>query len=178
MLVGGASAEAAWPRTQPPLPEVIPMNRWIRPLTWLLIVALAVAVCLLSGCRSAAAPGDASASLRASRELGEKLLRAFRDRDYGAFAALAPDSCRDQVPETAFRASTERLAKQFGKITGWRYLGEAETPGFRQLLWLVGFERPARAAAGKTDPVRRVLIFRMLTGATPDGVKIAGFGFL
>lgn len=153
------------------------MKRWLKPLTWLLIVALVLAFCLLSaGCRSTPAP--AAATDRTSAELGEKLLGAFRDRDYAAFAALVPESCRAETPEPAFRASTERLTAQFGKITGWRYLGEAETPGFRQLLWLVGFERPARGPAGKSETVRRELIFRMLTGETPDGVKIAGFGFL
>ena len=151
-------------------------QRWLEPLTWLLIAAILFAFCLLTGCRSADPPADAAAD-RASKELGERLLAAFRDRDYAAFAALAPDSCRDRTPETEFRAATENLEKQFGGISGWRFLGEAETPGFRQLLWLVGFERP-RAAPEKSGTVRRELIFRLLTGETADGVKIAGFGFL
>lgn len=153
------------------------MKRWLKPLTWLLIAAMLLTFCLLAaGCRSAV-PSAAAAPESVSKELGERLLAAFRDSDYAAFAALAPDSCRNRTPEADFHAATERLEKQFGKISGWRFLGEAETPGFRQLLWLVGFERPG-AAPEKSDTVRRELIFRMLTGETADGVKIAGFGFL
>ena len=156
------------------------MKRRFRLLTWLLIAVLIIAFCLLSGCRSADPAAAPDASERASHELGERLLAAFRDRDYAAFALLVPESCRDATPETAFRAATEKLTEQFGGITGWRFLGEAETPGFRQLLWLVGFERPRRhPAPGKpNEAVRRELLFRLLTGESADGTKIAGFGFL
>ena len=138
------------------------MHRWIPSLTWLLIAVLVLTICLLSGCRSSDVPAG-SASERASKEQGERLLAAFRDRDYAAFAALVPESCRAETPEPAFRTATENLSRQFGAITGWRFLGEAETPGFRQLLWLVGFER-SRAAPEKSGVVRRELIFRLLTG--------------
>ena len=153
------------------------MRRWIPSLSWLLIALLVLTLCLLSGCRSSR-PADAGpAPDPRSAELGEQLLAAFRDRDYDGFAALVPEPCRAETPEPAFRAATENLSRQFGSITGWRCLGEAETPGFRQLLWLVGFERP-RSAPEHPGTVRRELLFRLLTGDTGDGVKIAGFGFL
>ena len=154
------------------------MHRRIPSLGWLLFAVIVLTLCLLSGCRSAD-PGDTAAPERASRELGERLLAAFRDRDYAAFDELVPESCRASTPETAFRAATEKLTDQFGRIIGWRCLGEVETPGFRQLLWLVRFERPRRhPAPGEPETVRRELIFRLLTGETADGTKIAGFGFL
>ena len=153
------------------------MRRWIPSLSWLLIALLVLTLCLLSGCRSSR-PADAGpAPDPRSAELGEQLLAAFRDRDYDGFAALVPEPCRAETPEPAFRSATENLARQFGSITSWRYLGEAETPGFRQLLWLVRFER-SPAAPGKADAIRRELLFRLLTGDTGSEVKIAGFGFL
>jgi len=155
------------------------MHRGIPSLTWLLIAVLVLTLCLLSGCRSADHVADPAAPERASRELGERLLAAFRDRDHAAFDELVPESCRASTPETAFRAATEKLTDQFGRIIGWRCLGEVETPGFRQLLWLVRFERPRRRPApGEPETVHRELIFRLLTGETADGTKIAGFGFL
>ena len=153
------------------------MLTWL--LTWLLIAAFLLAVALSSGCRSAETVAETrSASFRASEKLGDQLLAAFRDRDYAAFDAAAPKSCRDRVSKREFDGSTEKLAKEFGVITGWRLLGEAETPGFRQLLWLVSFEQPARGAAAGSKTVRRELLFRLLTGETGDGVEAAGFGFL
>lgn len=155
------------------------MHRRIPSLGWLLFAVIVLTLCLLSGCRSADRSA-AAGSERASHELGERLLAAFRDRDYAAFVLLVPESCRAATPETAFREATGKLTEQFGEITGWRFLGEAETPGFRQLLWLVGFERPRRHPSSEkpNETVRRELLFRLLTGESADGTKIAGFGFL
>lgn len=158
------------------------MKRSVKPLTWvltwLLIAAFLLAVILAAGCRCAEPDAKSPSPRLASEKLGETLLAAFRDRDYAAFDAAAPESCRERVSKREFDASTEKLSKEFGDITGWRLLGEAETPGFRQLLWLVAFERPARGKAAGSGTVRRELLFRLLTGETGDGVKIAGFGFL
>ena len=147
------------------------MHRRIPSLGWLLFAVIVLTLCLLSGCRSADRSASAG-SERASHELGERLLAAF--------TLLVPESCRASTPETAFREATGKLTEQFGEITGWRFLGEAETPGFRQLLWLVGFERPRRHPSSEkpNETVRRELLFRLLTGESADGTKIAGFGFL
>ena len=140
-------------------------------------VVLAAALC--AGCRVTSGAGGftppAGGSDRAAaRKFGDGILAALRERDYPKLVENIPGDLADHVSEAGFLASCGKLEDKFGKLQNSRFLISLETPAFDNLIWVADFSKPG----ANGQPVRRQLLFRVVTMPTDGKPKVVSFGFI
>ena len=143
------------------------------------LLALLLAAVFGAGCRVTSGAGGytppaGGSDLAAARKFGDGILEALRKRDYPKLVANIPGDLAEHVTEAGFLASCGKLEDKFGKVQDSRFLTSLETPAFDNLIWVADFSKPG--ANGK--PVRRQLLFRVVTMRTDGKTKVASFGFL
>lgn len=139
----------------------------------MILILLAAA---LNGCRvtGETEKPDTGNTAAASPGAGNALLEAVRKNDYKAFAAGLGENAREICSPEEFRASREKLVRQFGEIRSFRFLSALETPVVCNQVWLVSFERKN----SRGEMVRQDLLFRLVTGMDNGKLKVIGFGFI
>ena len=143
----------------------------------LLAVVLAAALC--AGCRVTSGAGGytppaGGSDLAAARKYGDGILAALRERNYRQLVENIPGDLAEHVTEAGFRASCEKLEDKFGKVQHSRFLTSLDTPAFENLIWVADFSKPG--ANGK--PVRRQLLFRVVTMRMDGKTQVVSFGFI
>ena len=144
----------------------------------LFALILLSALWFCSGCRTVAGgpppPPEAPEADAVDRLLGDALLSAIEENDYGIFAAALPEKCRNPLTPEEFAALRETLTGQFGEIESREFLTSLETPLVVNQIWKVAFRRPA--SDGGT--IHQELLFRMVTAERDGARQIIGFGFM
>ena len=143
------------------------------------LLAVFLVAAIYSGCRVADGAGGytppaEAPDLAATRKFGDGILDALRARDYRKLVENIPGDLAGNVSEPGFLASCGRLEDKFGKLQDHRLLTSLETPAFDNLIWVADFSKTG--ANGK--PVRRQLLFRVVTMRTDGETKVVSFGFL
>ena len=143
----------------------------------LLAVLLVAAFC--AGCRVTSVAGGytppAEGSDRAAAlKFGDGILEALRERDYPKLVENIPGDLAEHVTETGFLASCGKLEDKFGKLQHARFLTSLDTPAFDNLIWIADFSKTG--ANGK--PVRRQLLFRVVTMQKDGKPEVVSFGFI
>ncbi len=143
----------------------------------LLAVVLAAALC--AGCRVTSGAGGytppaGGSDLAAARKYGDGILAALRERNYRQLVENIPGDLAEHVSEAGFYASCEKLADKFGKLHASRFLTSLDTSAFDNLIWVADFSRTG--ANGK--PVRRQLLFRVVTMQKDGKREVVSFGFI
>ena len=143
------------------------------------LLALLLAAVFGAGCRVTSGAGGntppaGGSDLAAAQKFGDEILEALRKRDYSKLVANIPGDLAEHVTEAGFLASCGKLEDKFGKVQDSRFLTSLETPAFDNLIWVADFSKPG--ANGK--PVRRQLLFRVVTMRTDGKTKVVSFGFL
>ncbi len=143
----------------------------------LLTAFILAAVCV--GCRVTSGAGGYTppakvADRAATQKYGDGILDALRDRNYRKLVGNIPGDLADNVSEPGFLASCDKIENQFGKLQNHRLLTALETPAFDNLIWVTDFSKTG--ANGK--PIRRQLLFRVVTMQTDGKTKVVSFGFL
>lgn len=110
----------------------------------------------------------------ASRKLGSGILEAFRAKDFKALLANTPGELASAMREADFRTSCRNFQEKFGDLADFEFLTALETPAFDNLIWRVTFVR--NGTDGR--PIRRQLLFRLVTMPVDGQVQVASYGFL
>ena len=135
---------------------------------------------LCSGCRTVATgergytPPTEATDHAETRKLGDGILNALRERDYRELHENIPGDLGDNVSEPDFLVSCRNLDDKFGKLKDFRFLTALETPAFDNLIWTADFVKPG--TNGK--PIRRQLLFRVVTMRLDGKTKVVSFGFI
>ena len=143
------------------------------------LLALLLAAVFGAGCRVTSGAGGytppaGGSDLAAARKFGDGILEALRKRDYPKLVANIPGDLAEHVSEAGFSASCGKLEDKFGKLQDSRFLTSLDTPAFDNLIWVADFSKVG--ANGK--PVRRQLLFRVVTMQTDGKPQVVSFGFL
>ena len=143
------------------------------------LLAVVLAAVFGAGCRVTSGAGGytppAGGSDRAAAlKFGDGILKALRERDYPKLVANIPGDLAEHVTEAGFLASCGKLEDKFGKVQDSRFLTSLETPAFDNLIWVADFSKPG--ANGK--PVRRQLLFRVVTMQKDGNPEVVSFGFI
>ena len=117
-------------------------------------------------------PDDAE--LVRSVELGNNILAAFRDEDFGRLRKNIPGPLQTKMTEKDFKTSCANWRDSLGRIKDFDYVLELDTPAVRNLIWRVEFERDT--ADGKE--VEQDMLFRLVTGKVDDETCVMSCGFL
>lgn len=105
--------------------------------------------------------------------IGRKILQSMQKSDYKEFAKYVNDT-ENKISEEEFRVSGKNIRQQFGKITGYEYLTDVETPLMHNLIWKVQFERE-----GKNQKiVKQELLFRLILGTINGKPHVISMSFL
>ncbi len=132
------------------------------------------------GCSNLSSTDSKSTSAAAEKEeavIGDRILGAIRDKNYPEFHALIGQGAfAKEMAEKDFNTSCEQFKKQFGRIIQFSFLTELKTPGVKNLIWRVTFERPSANTGG--DPIRQELLFRLVTAELEGKAEVIGMGFL
>ena len=150
-----------------------------KPIMRIPIFAAVLAAVLGAGCRVTSGAGGytppaGGSDLAAARKFGDGILEALRERDYPKLVANTPGDLADQMSEAGFLASCGKLEDKFGKLQNSRFLISLETPAFDNLIWVADFSKPG----ANGQPVRRQLLFRVVTMPTDGKPKVVSFGFI
>ena len=143
----------------------------------LLAAFLIAALC--SGCRVTHGVGGYDppaevADAAATRRFGDGILDALREKNYRKLVDNLPGDLADNVSEPGFLASCGKLEDKFGKLQDHRLLTSLETPAFENMVWVADFSKTG--ANGK--PVRRQLLFRVVTMRTDGKTRVVSVGFI
>ena len=117
-------------------------------------------------------PDDAE--LARSVELGNNILASFRDGDFAKLRRNIPGPLQTKMTEKDFKTSCDNWRDTLGKIKGYDYVLELDTPAVRNLIWKVGFERDTTDG----DEVEQDMLFRLVTGNVDDETCVLSCGFL
>ena len=122
---------------------------------------------------------DATAAERArllkeSEQLGDGILKAFRDGDLAALQRSMPGELGRRMTEKDLAASRRNFREKFGDIRDFRILTALDTPAFGNLIWVVTV---VRQGTNGTE-IRRQLLFRLVTMEVDGNVEVASCGFL
>ena len=112
--------------------------------------------------------------LKDSEQLGNGILKAFRDGDFAALRKNMPGELGTQLTEKDFSTSCRNFAEKFGKLREFRLLTRLDTPAFGNLIWVVTFERKGTNGA----EIRRQLLFRLVTMPLDGKTQVVSCGFL
>ena len=150
-----------------------------KPIKRIPLLAAVLAAVLCAGCRVTSGAGGytppaGDSDPAAARKFGDGILEALRERDYPKLVANIPGDLAEHVTEAGFLASCGKLENKFGKLQTARFLTSLETPAFENLIWVADFSKSG--ANGK--PVRRQLLFRVVTMQTDGKTKVVSFGFI
>ena len=107
------------------------------------------------------------------RQLGTDILTALQKSDYQLFAKSVNDN-ENKISEDEFQVSEKNVRNQFGKITGFEYLTDLETPLMHNLLWKVQFERTGE----NQKTVKQELLFRLILGTINGKPHVISMSFL
>ena len=149
----------------------------MRPLFLTLAVAAGV---LCAGCRAVPSgedggiPSAAGNDRAASVKLGDGILNALRERDYRKLRENIPGDLGEHMSEPDFLASCRKLDDKFGKLQDFRFLTALDTPAFDNLIWTADFVKTGTNG----DPLRRQLLFRVVTKHLDGKTKVVSFGFM
>ena len=138
---------------------------------------LLTAVC--AGCRITDGAGGYTppaevADRAATQKFGDGILDALREKNYRKLVDNLPGDLAEHMTEAGFLASCGKLDDKFGKLQSSRFLTALETPAFENLIWVADFSKTG--ANGK--PVRRQLLFRVVTMRTDGKTQVVSFGFI
>ena len=117
-------------------------------------------------------PDDAT--LVESVKLGNNILAAFRDEDFGRLKKNIPGPLQTKMTEKDFRTSCGNWRDTLGKIKDYDYILELDTPAVRNLIWRVEFERDTTDG----NEVEQDMLFRLVTGNVDDETCVLSCGFL
>ena len=146
----------------------------------MLFFSLVIIGGLCSGCRTVTtgergyAPPTEAADHEETRKLGDGILQALRERDYRKLHENIPGDLAENVSEPDFLLSCRKLDDKFGKLQDFRFLTALETPAFDNLIWSSDFLKTG--TNGK--PIRRQLLFRVVTMRLDGKTKVVSFGFI
>ena len=148
-----------------------------------LIAAAVLMVSAAFGCRvvntgrrgfQAETEENGSERFAASMKLGDGILQAFRDRDFGALVRNTPGELATRVSEKDFNTSCRNFREKFGELEDFRFLTALDTPGFDNLLWRVTFVR----RDSEKRELRRQLLVRLVTMPVDGKLQVASYGFM
>ena len=112
--------------------------------------------------------------MKDSEQLGDGILKAFRDGDFAALKRSMPGELATQLTEKDFSTSCRNYKEKFGAIREFRLLTALDTPAFGNLIWVVTFARKGTNGA----EIRRQLLFRLVTMPVDGKTQVVSCGFL
>ena len=145
----------------------------IRLLTAFLIAAFCAGCRITSGAGGYTPPVEVS-DHAATKKFGDGILDAFRDRDYRKLVENIPGDLAGNMSEQDFIASCGKFENKFGTLRKYRLVTALETPAFDNLIWVADFSK--NGANGK--PIRRQLLFRVVSMQIDGKTEVVSFGFL
>ena len=152
----------------------------IKMRTLFLPLAMIAAGVLCAGCRAVSTgehggiPSAADNDQAASLKLGDGILNALRERNYRKLRENIPGDLGEHMSEPDFLVSCRKLDDKFGKLQDFRFLTSLDTPAFSNLIWTADFVKPG----ANGDPIRRQLLFRVVTMRLDGKTKVVSFGFI
>lgn len=146
------------------------------------IIAVLPLAAVGAGCVSGRSGGHGKADLCPAGEQlppggreGGRILRAFKEKDYGIFCSAVPEELAAGVSQKDFEKSVAQINRQFGELQEFAYLTSLSTPGFSNLLWKTAFVRDSADGRRK---IRQELLFRVIAGNNGSETQVISFGFL
>ena len=107
------------------------------------------------------------------KQLGTGILTALQQSDYQSFAKHVNND-ENKISEDEFQVSEKNIRNQFGRITGFEYLTDLETPLMHNLIWKVQFERTGE----NQKTVKQELLFRLILGTINGKPHVIIMSFL
>ena len=107
------------------------------------------------------------------KQLGTGILKALQQSDYQSFAKHVNND-ENKISEDEFQVSEKNIRNQFGRITGFEYLTDLETPLMHNLIWKVQFERTGE----NQKTVKQELLFRLILGTINGKPHVISMSFL
>ena len=107
------------------------------------------------------------------KQLGTGILTALQQSDYQSFAKHVNND-ENKISEDEFQVSEKNIRNQFGRITGFEYLTDLETPLMHNLIWKVQFEREGK----NQKTVKQELLFRLILGTINGKPHVISMSFL
>ena len=138
--------------------------------------ALVPALLLFSGCatKTETATEMADRGSLEERMLGEKMLKAFKDKDSKAFLALLPPETRKRFGEKEFQSARSEIVTPLGEPVSYEYVTDLQAPVLHPMIWKVRFHR----LGSNKQPIEQDALFRIIVGKLDDKPWILSFGFL
>ena len=104
-----------------------------------------------------------------ARGQGESIVMAIQAGDYRQFLQAANEAERNGDAEQ-FKRSYEKLTGSFGKITGFRFLTNLQTPLVINQVWVLDFVKFDQQGR----EVRRQLLLQLLFGEQDGAMRLIG----